>query len=379
MKTRDREWIKKRVSVRVDEFAVASSTVGGSTALEDPIATIDDELDMSAIFVIRNAREDFLYPIIVSDKKMYHGDYVNDVDTRLIYDAVDLSVQVVCPQDYLRFISLKLDSWTREVREQISPMSPEYRMQKGNKHTGGSVYKPVASYGPFDDYILKVTGTITGTFVVGETVNGSGAVSGADAFTAKVKEVAAGYLILNTVSGSIDITGRGHDVLTGATSSATLATPTAVQDEFNRYKVIKRYSGNQTITSFYNGQAVGGLTLATGDIIVLPEQTDSEATGTYRIGANYAALVKLTSDVNTPQSRAMIELFRAQSTNDEIESFLYVPRLKPEEMPEELLDAVIDVCASRVLKYLRQYDAANMALQSAGQLMGAQLQGFKPE
>jgi hypothetical protein len=75
----------------------------------------------------------------------------------------------------------------------------------------------------------------------------------------------------------------------------------------------------------------------------------------------------------------MIELFRAQSTNDEIESFLYVPRLKPEEMPEELLDAVIDVCASRVLKYLRQYDASNMALQSAGQLMGAQLQGFKPE
>lgn len=379
MTTRDREWIKKKVSVRVDEFAVSASSVGGNTALEDPIETIEDELDMSAIFVLRNAREDYLYQLIKGDKKYYHGDNVQDVDVRLIVDEEDLSAIVVCPQDYLRFISLKLDSWKREVRELISPASPEYRTQKQNAFTGGSIYKPVAAFGPFSDYTLKVTGTITGTFVVGETVTGSGGVSGVSAFTAKVKEVASGYIVFEKVSGVVDPAGRGHDTITGDTSLATIDTITDVQDEFNRYLVIKRYSGNQTISGMYNGQAVGGLTLATGDIVELPEQTDSDETGTYLIGVSTGTETKLTSDVSTPKAGTMIEVFRAQSTSDTISSFNYIPRLKPEEMPEEVLDAVIDVCASRVLKYLGRVDAASLAMQSAGQLMGLQLQGFKPE
>lgn len=365
--------------MRADEFSIAASSAGGSTALEDPIQTIEDELDMSAIFVIRNAREDYLFPIIKGDKKFYHGDNVNDVDIRLIIDSVDLTAKALCPQDYLRFISLKLASWRRDVRELIDPRSPEYRMQKYNDFTGGTIYKPSGSYGPFVDYICKITGTITGTFTVGETVTSSGGVAGITGFSATVKEVGSGFVILHKVTGSIDPDGRGDDTITGDDSTATLDTITDVQDEFNRYKVIKRYSGNQTLSAFFNGETVDSLVLATGDIVVLPEQTDPEETGTYLIGATANDLVKLTSDINTPPSGSIIEAFRAQSTSDTISEFTYAPRLKPEEMPEELLDSVIDVCASRVLKYLGRTDAAMMALQSASQIMGAQLQGFKQE
>ena len=372
---RSREWIKTRVSVRADEFNVRADSVGGATALEDPIKTIEDELNQAAVEVIRNAREDFLFPILESDVKRYHGDNIQDVDIRMDIDR-NLIATIVCPQDFLRFITLKLSSWNTEVRELVSPQSPEYRTQK-YASIGGSVTKPTVVLSPFGEYILKVTGTISGAFTVGETVTGSGGPSGCDAFTATVKTVTSGYIVLKNVSGVVGTT-RAHSTITGDSSSATITTYADIQDEFNKYKKIKTFTGNVMLSDLYNRRVAETLTLATNDIVSASAQTDPDENGTYLINAT-GTPTKLSNDINTPQVGASLEVYRSQSTNDTIDKFHYIPKLLPEEMPEELLDAVIDRAAGRLLKYLGRAEAARIAYESAAYLMGSQLQGFKQE
>jgi hypothetical protein len=374
----DREELKKRVAVRADEYIVSADNVSGGTAAEAPIETIESELDYSALYVLRNANEELLFSVIESDLKHHHGDSVNDSTTRLIFDSGDNPrVRIPCPSDFLRFVALKLSSWDQEAREILSPRDPAYKDCK-RSYQYGNYSKPKVFLTSFSEYEMKVTGSITGTFTVGETVNLSNSgVSGEDSMSGVVKQVESGYIILKTVSGSL--TGRSGDVLTGASSGATIDTITSTQDEYNKYDVIKKYTSNQDTADLYNGQTVDSLALATGDIVVLSAQTDSDENGTYLIGANANALTKLSEDIDPSNKNRAMECFRAVSSSDTIDIFHYVPHVLPENFPLDMQDMLIDYTAGRVLKFMGQYDAANLAFASAAELMGLQKQGFKGE
>ena len=55
--------------------------------------------------------------------------------------------------------------------------------------------------------------------------------------------------------------------------------------------------------------------------------------------------------------------------DETISSFVYVPRLKPYEMPEDLEDPMIWMAASRVLTIMRRHDIAPIAYQNAVQAL----------
>lgn len=378
MDIRDRGEIKNQILARADEFSVAASDVGGNTAIEDPIATLEKELDYFALYVIRNARIDLLYPLMEGNLKHFHDEnqlgYVNDVATRIkIRSATDLSGIVVCPHLFQRFVSIKLTSWKKEVRDLIPNNGVEYKNERDNVYSGGSIYQPKAALSPFSEYETKLTGTLSAPFTVGETVTGSAGASNNTPATGIVKESGTGYIILKDVKGSFDLSGgRGSVTGTGGTSGSTITSITAIQDEYNRYKVIKKATANFNTTNLYNGQSLESLTLATGDIVSLPFQTTGSESGIWRVGATSGTGVQLTTDIITKNKGMAIEIFRAISTSDTIETFNFIREHKPEEMPGEVLDMVVEYGAYRLLRIMERFNAANLAMQSASQLMGAQ-------
>jgi len=375
---RDREQIKNQVLVRADEFSLAADDIGGDTALEAPIETIEDELDLAALYVVRNARLDLLFPLSEGNLKHFHDKdqlgYVNDVDTRIsVRSATDLSGVIPCPHLFQRFVSLKLTSWKKEVRDLMPYGGQAYLDERDNKYSGGSKYKPKAALAPFTGYETKLTGTLSNPFTVGEKVTGSGGATGHTPATGIVKESGAGFIKLKDVQGSFDLSGgRGSTIGTGGTSGETITSITAIQDEYNRYKVIKKTAFNVSTptTNLVNLSTIESLILNTGDFVSLPFQNTASENGIWRVGASTGA--QLTKDIITKNKGQAIEFFRADTANDSIESFQWIREHKPEEMPGEILDMMIDEGAYRILKFMGRFEAAKLARASADHLMGLQ-------
>lgn len=371
------------VSSRINEYSESSLSVGGSTALEDPIKMIEDEMDYAAIYVLRNAKEEIISPMVITESNHYNQseDHVNSSPTRLIISN-SLVGELVCPESYLRFVSLKLTSWHREVRQLIEPRSPEWRNQASNPYTGGSVYKPVAALKPFTDYECKLYGTITGDFTEGEKVTGTGGVQDITLPSGYIKSVGSNYLILNKVQGSWDVGGRGATGLSGQDSGATLTSITGVENEFSKYKVIKEYYEDIDLDTLEPGEFPGADNFSplAGDIIGLNAQTDFDKNGVYlvKVKENNIGYLKLSSERNTNKMKS-IEVFRAGSVNDEIEYFSYIPELKPEYLPNEIIDIVIYVCASRVCDAMERFDASQYFMGKAMEMMNLPKEGYRNE
>jgi hypothetical protein len=60
-----------------------------------------------------------------------------------------------------------------------------------------------------------------------------------------------------------------------------------------------------------------------------------------------------------------LELFSAKTESDTVERFYYVPRLKAEDVPYDLIDPVAWICASRALQILKRPDESALAMQRA--------------
>jgi len=121
-----------------------------------------------------------------------------------------------------------------------------------------------------------------------------------------------------------------------------------------------KYTLNQTLTSnigdinlMVDGYTPpGGSQLSTGDIVALTGQNDYDQNAIYKINASDPPTL-LDSSVTTTNPNQAIEAYRASGTSDVIDEFQYVPRLKPEELPDNnLIDATIFHCAGRVLSYM---------------------------
>lgn len=372
---RNRAYLTKRVSARIDEVVPEGENKGGQTSIEAPIETIDDELDYSAHYILRTAKIELLFPTIQSDKKHFHGDSVNEVNTRLVIDSNRVAT-IVCPEDFLRFVACRLSGWKRDLKEIISQTDAKYRFQEGNKYTSGSADKPEGAMVSFGEYLTTIThgGVGGGPFTAGEKVTGG--TSGAVGYF--VESTSSTVLTLDRVTGHFE----AAETITGADSSATATIASGgIVDEYNKWVISQTLAENETLANLYNGQtpaSSGATALSTDDIIILTGQSDEDENGTYKVNAS-GAPTKLTDSTSTGNSGTAIQCFRAASTSDTLTKFHYVPRLTAEEMPEDLIDPLIWHCAGRVLEYMGRMEESTAAIQKADALLGNLKLGLQGE
>lgn len=364
---RKRGYLIKRVSARIDEVVPLGDNVAGGTAIEASVETIDDELDYSAHFILRTAKLPLLYPSIRRDKKHFHGTSVNDVDTRLIIDS-SKNALIICPEDFLRFVSCRLSGWKRDLKEVMEQTDARYRLQEGNKYTSGSIDKPEGAMVSFGEYITTLThGSVTsGPFQVGEVVTG-----GTSGATATVKTVNAASLIVEFTSGHF----AAAETITGGTSGASaVISAGGVVDEYNKWVIAHEYTTNQVVADLDDDFDAN---IATGDVFILTGQTDEDENGTYLCNAAGTEPTKLSHSTSTINSGTAIKVFKASSVNDTLEQFHYIPRLNAEEMPDDLIDPLIWHCAGRVLEFMGRMQESTAAMEKANMLLGGLKLGLK--
>lgn len=139
------------VSARIDEIIPQGESPDGQGLVEGIAEAISDELDHSAWAILKEAPDHHLMEAITSDKKHFHGGSVKTTPTRVIKNA-DGSALVVCPDNYLRLISVKLSDSERPVTELMLPADPRLKLQY-NVHTRGSKYNPKGALVPFSEYV----------------------------------------------------------------------------------------------------------------------------------------------------------------------------------------------------------------------------------
>ena len=369
--SRTREYLQRLVSVRCDELIPAGSTEGGSGTIEAPAATIDQELDLSSEFILRTAPLPLIYNAIKSNLKHFHGDSANDVDTRITI-GTKMKATIICPANFLRFVSLRLNSSGRALKEVMNPLDQNYRYQDGNEFIAGSPEKPSGALVSIarEDYRATLThGAVTsGPLVVGEIVTQTGTLATGVIVSGGL--TGAGDTIVNTISGIFNATG----VLTGGTSGAT-TTPSVVVSEVDRWVIDFTYTTNQIVADLDDDDA----SISTDEIFVLTVQDIATENGTYKCNASGVEPTKLSDDVATHLPLAAVEFFSANAAADTIEHFHYIPRLRAEEMPNELTDALVWHCSGRVLLYMGRTEEANKAFESAAVLLGTMKVGLVNE
>lgn len=306
---RARTYIQDLVAARIDELVPTGDNIGGQTGIEASYPKIEEELDLAAWWILQNAPEQLLFSVMVNDLKHFHTtnsyDSVIDIDTRIVIDS-KLIVTVVLPDNFLRFVRVKLNSWTRPVEALLRKDDPKYA-QLFNKYNFGDWRRPYAALVPFSSYSSDPNETLKRT--IDQTLTAS-----------------------------------------------------------------------QTLSGLYNGQTPsGGSALTTGDIIVLTGQTDKDENGVYVVQAS-GAPQKVDNNTTTVNCKRALHLFRAKTASDTLEELFYIPSLKAEEMPDELIDALVDETAYRVFRTMGRdfVEMANISKQNVSNLLGVKV-GLKGE
>tara|TARA_R100001591_G_scaffold85187_1_gene91533 strand:+ start:211 stop:1227 length:1017 start_codon:yes stop_codon:yes gene_type:complete len=322
---RTREFLKNLVSSRIDEVIPVGNVVQGQTAIETPIDAIEDELDFSAEFVTRVGSIELLFPALVSDLKMFHdnqfitqtGDAnadVNDKDMMLSFQS-DLSVIIPVPEDFLRFVSIKLNSSKKEVTELISSEDPEYRLLQNNPYTSGTRHKPKAALISFSDYNNSTDFFKNGISNSGFNTN---------LLLQKHTIATTGFFITN------------QDLATLNNSHSNLST---------NDKILLVGQTNTSENGVY-------LVLASGSPKLLSKNTNSKVIGGVRFATGET-------------KNSAIHYFKANSTSDSIEKFHYIPKMIAEDIPDTLTDPLVYHCAGRVLESLQRPQEAQIMYQKA--------------
>lgn len=74
-------------------------------------------------------------------------------NVRVVASDTSGAYLVPCPTDFLRFLNIKLSTWSAPVSELIPEEDPKYREQKTIKWTRGTELKPKAALVSFTDYL----------------------------------------------------------------------------------------------------------------------------------------------------------------------------------------------------------------------------------
>ena len=153
------EQLIERVSSKIDETIPKGDNVESGALVEAPVNFIEEELDRSSEFILRNAPVTMVKQAMVKAAKHFK-DGMTDPNTpspnpnvRVIYDTTEKIAVVPCPQDFLRFISIQLSTWKMPVMELLKQEDPKYRKQKNNYEHRGTETKPIAALIGFTDYV----------------------------------------------------------------------------------------------------------------------------------------------------------------------------------------------------------------------------------
>jgi hypothetical protein len=147
------------VAAKIDEILPPGENVPSGALIEAPIPYIEKELKEAGYHILRQA------PIIqvkqVIKKAATHFPAgMTDPETptpnpnvRVISSDTAGAYLVPCPTDFLRFLNIKLSTWSVPVSELIPEEDPKYREQKTIKWTRGTELKPKAALVSFSDYV----------------------------------------------------------------------------------------------------------------------------------------------------------------------------------------------------------------------------------
>lgn len=116
------------VTARVDELMPTGQTTNA------PVGNIDKELEKAAVYLLRMIRIELAYLVAKP---------ANIADTQ----ESDNSLIIPCPEDYLRFIRVKLTGWKRPVDQLHASNSPVYTNQS-NEFMAADPHKPAAALVP---------------------------------------------------------------------------------------------------------------------------------------------------------------------------------------------------------------------------------------
>lgn len=324
---KSREYIKKLVSARIDEVATDSSASANQLGIEAPIETIEEELDNAAREVLSLAKVETLFPSIVSDKKFHHntgnGSHVANLVLRVTKDdGSGTEAAFNFNSDYSGNIPLPPD-FLRFVSLKMSDWD-----------------RSVTELLAYNSAQQKLQ--------YNKFTNGN---------YSKPQAVLVPWGVYTSGAGKED----------------------------SPYTLVETTSANVALSAIFGGQTVDGQAVATGELIYLANQDNYDENGVYVVPAvtGLAVSDKIAEpfQVNSTleQSKAAIRFFKSRSASATIEEFMYIPKLKAEQMPDELIDAMVSFCAVRALRFLRQTEAANNEYQYAFNLLGISKKGLDGE
>ena len=128
------------VNARLDEM------LPEGVAVEGAVPNMEQELNQAALFVLRKAPKQLVYP---AAKKIAEstGEVPGKDSLVVLQDKEAGLTSISCPGDYLRFLRLHLEGWKRPVDQLASVDDGRYR-QRSNRFYNGNPYKPTAALVP---------------------------------------------------------------------------------------------------------------------------------------------------------------------------------------------------------------------------------------
>jgi hypothetical protein len=139
------------VIAKIDEVMPDDANGASEMIQESPVLFIEEELDASADFVVRNAPAEMLSPLTKLGEFHSTQSPGDSIVNRLVLDATSFIGFFVIPSDFRRFMSLKLDNWERPIYELMERKDPRYKIMH-NRYRGASWRKPQGVLIPFTQY-----------------------------------------------------------------------------------------------------------------------------------------------------------------------------------------------------------------------------------
>lgn len=143
-----------------------------------------------------------------------------------------------------------------------------------------------------------------------------------------------------------------------------------VTDESAPYTIDNTFSVNVDTNDLYDGQTVDSYAISTGDILVCESQTVDSQNGVYLANASGAPTLLGDLKALAPDlPNRVVEFFKGTSKSATLEELMYISKRKAEDMPDEFVDPMVWLCASRVFSILRQPDLAGIAEEKAKKIL----------
>ena len=146
------------VAAKIEEILPPGENVPSGALIEAPIPYIEKELKESGYFILRQAPVIQVKQVLKKATTHFPAGMTDPATpdpnptVRVIASDTAETYLVPCPTDFLRFLNIKLSTWSTPVSELIREEDPKYRNQKTLKWTRGTELKPKAALVSFSDY-----------------------------------------------------------------------------------------------------------------------------------------------------------------------------------------------------------------------------------